>query len=77
MTLDLNERIGGYAPGGYHCKCLTCEEFFDGDKRAIACKICALLFLVTDIHRRCSDPEHPEEIPEEIVALIEGSTWSP
>lgn len=33
--------IGGYAPGNYTCKCLTCGEHFAGDKRATQCEPCA------------------------------------
>lgn len=34
--------IGGYAPGNYTCKCVTCEETFQGDKRAVQCEPCAV-----------------------------------
>lgn len=34
--------IGGYAPGEYACKCVTCKEIFKGDKRAVQCKDCAV-----------------------------------
>lgn len=33
--------IGGYAPGNYSCKCVTCKEGFIGDKRAVQCEPCA------------------------------------
>lgn len=35
--------IGGYAPGNYTCKCVTCEKKFVGDKRAVQCESCAIL----------------------------------
>jgi hypothetical protein len=34
--------IGGYAPGHYRCKCVTCKETFTGDKRAVQCEPCAV-----------------------------------
>ena len=34
--------IGGYAPGNYHCNCVTCKTMFQGDKRAVQCLSCAL-----------------------------------
>lgn len=33
--------IGGYAPGNYQCKCVTCGGGFIGDKRAVQCHPCA------------------------------------
>jgi hypothetical protein len=35
--------LNGYAPGGYTCKCSTCEKEFIGDKRAVVCLECAVL----------------------------------
>lgn len=32
--------IGGYAPGNYYCKCSTCGNQFQGDKRAFQCEPC-------------------------------------
>ena len=34
--------IGGYAPGYYSCKCVTCDNMFTGDKRAAQCEPCAI-----------------------------------
>ena len=34
--------LGGYAPGGYMCKCAYCEKVFEGDKRAFQCLECAV-----------------------------------
>lgn len=34
--------IGGYAPGNYHCNCVTCKQHFKGDKRAVQCEPCAI-----------------------------------
>ncbi|SER27254.1 hypothetical protein SAMN05216548_11452 [Faunimonas pinastri] len=31
----------GFASGGYWCRCGTCAEPFEGDKRAFRCKPCA------------------------------------
>lgn len=33
--------IGGFAPGNYTCKCVSCKENFIGDKRAVQCENCA------------------------------------
>jgi hypothetical protein len=33
--------IGGYAPGNYQCRCITCKSLFFGDKRACQCEDCA------------------------------------
>ena len=74
--IDLTGRIGGYAPGNYDRKCCTCGDHFDGDKRAITCRTCALEHMIQHIYRRCSDTEHPDEIPSEIVGMIEGTVWS-
>jgi hypothetical protein len=34
--------IGGYAPGHYMSKCVSCEEEFMGDKYARQCEPCAI-----------------------------------
>jgi len=34
--------IGSYAPGNYTCKCITCNQQFMGDKRAVQCEPCAI-----------------------------------
>jgi hypothetical protein len=34
--------IGGFAPGFYTNRCVTCQNYFVGDKRAVQCEICAL-----------------------------------
>ncbi len=34
--------IGGFAPGNYTCKCVSCGISFHGDKRAVQCELCAL-----------------------------------
>ena len=35
--------IGGYAPGNYMCRCVTCKEEFKGDKRAVQCEPCGIM----------------------------------
>lgn len=46
-TLIVGEReerkypIGGYGPGNYWNKCVTCKAQFMGDKRAVQCEPCA------------------------------------
>lgn len=34
--------IGGYAPGGYLCKCSTCGNEFQGNREAFQCEPCAI-----------------------------------
>lgn len=34
--------IGGYAPGHYMSKCVSCKEEFMGDKYARQCEPCAI-----------------------------------
>ncbi len=34
--------VGGFAPGGYICKCHVCEREFIGEKRAHSCLPCAI-----------------------------------
>jgi hypothetical protein len=41
--------IGGFAPGDYMCKCVTCKEQFIGDKRAVQCEPCAIEMVRTKI----------------------------
>jgi hypothetical protein len=33
---------GGFAPGNYMCKCVTCKHDFFGDKRAVQCETCSV-----------------------------------
>ena len=41
--------IGGFAPGFYHCNCVTCKHNFIGDKRATQCETCAMEMVTTKI----------------------------
>ena len=41
--------IGGFAPGFYHCNCITCKNTFSGDKRATQCEPCAIEMVRTKI----------------------------
>ena len=42
-TLSGNELVGyGFAPGNYSCHCCVCGKTFEGDKRAVTCRECAL-----------------------------------
>ena len=38
---DKKYPVGGFAPGNYTCKCVSCKENFMGDKRAVQCENCA------------------------------------
>jgi predicted house-cleaning noncanonical NTP pyrophosphatase (MazG superfamily) len=44
MSTELKLRSYGYAPGNYLCICRveTCQEPFQGEKRAYRCKACAM-----------------------------------
>ena len=37
---DKKYPVGGFAPGNYTCKCVSCKENFIGDKRAVQCENC-------------------------------------
>lgn len=39
--VDSRSSKAGWAPGEYLCECLTCNEAFKGDKRAVQCADCA------------------------------------
>lgn len=41
--------IGGFAPGNYMCKCVTCKHEFHGDKKAVQCETCAIEMVKTKI----------------------------
>ena len=53
--------IGGFAPGNYQCKCVSCKEFFIGDKRAVQCEDCATKEVVTE------EKEYWKQLNEEIM----------
>lgn len=42
MPSKIKYPIGGFAPGSYSNKCVTCEEEFSGDKYARQCEPCAI-----------------------------------
>jgi hypothetical protein len=39
--------IGGFDPGFYHCRCVTCKKEFIGDKKAVQCEPCAIEMVKT------------------------------
>ena len=41
--------IGGFAPGDYICRCVTCKKPYYGDKRATQCETCAVEMVGTKI----------------------------
>jgi hypothetical protein len=41
VELDPRPAHAGWAPGGYMCKCYSCDRRFTGDKRAMSCAECA------------------------------------
>lgn len=54
MSEDKQYPIGGYAPGSYYNKCVSCNQQFQGDKRAWQCEPCAI-----------KDDEHFKSLPED------------
>lgn len=42
QTTKVKYPIGGFAPGHYMSKCITCKEDFMGDKYARQCEPCAI-----------------------------------
>lgn len=34
--------VGAYAPGNYDCMCVVCKKHFEGDKRSVMCRPCAV-----------------------------------
>lgn len=38
------ERVGGWAPGMYSCRCKECRAEYMGDKRSWSCYPCAKKF---------------------------------
>ena len=34
--------VGCFAPGGYWCRCYSCDRPFEGDKRAMQCEPCGI-----------------------------------
>lgn len=38
---DQRPQKGAWAPGDYMCRCMTCQAYFHGDKRAHSCADCA------------------------------------
>jgi hypothetical protein len=46
---EIKYPIGGFAPGDYMCKCVTCKEQFHGDKRSVQCEPCAIEMVRTKI----------------------------
>lgn len=61
----------GYAPGDYHCKCLTCKEDFHGDKRASVCKSCAETSSKEQLEDTSSFPIQCDEQERPVI----GSSW--
>jgi len=55
-------RLGGFAPGGYFCKCVHCDEQFTGDKRAISCLPCAISFSEAEIQRLRGEVERLKRV---------------
>ena len=41
--------IGGFAPGNYYNRCVTCKKDFIGDKKAVQCEPCAIEMVRTKI----------------------------
>lgn len=61
--------LNGHAPGNYMCRCLSCKQQFQGDKRAYQCLDCAvrqvqslLSTLLAERERRTSSPGWPDPL---------------
>lgn len=65
--------LGGFAPGDYLCKCQTCGQQFQGDKRAFQCLNCAA---ETVRHFLKSQASRIEELEAENKRLREALTPS-
>lgn len=49
-------RVGGWAPGSYMGRCLTCERLFEGDKRATSCLPCGVANLQRIVAKATDGP---------------------
>lgn len=68
--------IGGFAPGYYSCKCASCKILFQGDKRAVQCKPCAIKEttfpkenVIDSWLEKNGDPEITKQVEEEALDL--------
>lgn len=50
MMEETKYPVGGFAPGFYHCNCVTCKNTFSGDKRSVQCEKCAIEMVKTRIN---------------------------
>lgn len=69
-------RIGSWAPGGYECICVSCDEHFVGDKRASRCLPCAVRAL-KERHEHVDAPASRENRIEALRAasrVVAGDT---
>lgn len=75
--------IGGFAPGGYQCKCTGCGANFPADKRASECLECAINGVKQRVEKLATDyvtvSNEAVMVQETIVAAaiqVEGVTIS-
>jgi hypothetical protein len=61
--------IGGYTPGYYSCKCVTCKQNFIGNKRSVQCEPCAVE--MTNVKIQVNNKNGIEEIKEKMFSREE------
>ena len=66
-----NFRLGAYATGRYSCRCSTCGEEFEGDKRALSCLPCELAG-VKSLKAQLAEAQSTNRIAALHVAELEG-----
>lgn len=59
---------GGYAPGSYWCKCVSCNQQFTGDKRAYQCPDCIIQALAS--HSAAREAAAALGMREEIIKSL-------
>lgn len=68
VALDEVAFRGGFAKGSYECLCMACGEAFEGDKRAVHCRPCAIAKALPD-----PPAAAPQPLPVEVER--EGIVW--
>lgn len=66
--------IGGYAPGYYACRCVTCKTQFIGHKRAAQCESCAIKMVeeqTQSIIENVRKEEEQKELRRKLLNAIE------
>lgn len=72
VALDEVAFRGGFAKGSYECLCMACGETFEGDKRAVHCRPCAIAKALPDPPAAAPQPLPVEVERERIARIIRG-----